>query len=121
MAAMYAGAPQYDFCNAGDPGKLCDLLWNVIAVEGRNICARLFRHVDMLLQALFVLRTHPVGIRCFDIQRSKRAAECLCHCCRRPHDLCIGGRGRQTRQNMFSGWVVLIHKDHLPCPQYSTI
>ena len=24
-------------------------------------------------------------------------------------------------QNMFSGWVVLIHKDHLPCPQYSTI
>ena len=21
---------------------------------------------------------------------------------------------------MFSGWVVLIHKEHLPCPQYST-
>ena len=36
-------------------------------------------------------------------------------------DSCIGGRGRQTRQNMFSGWVVLIHKNHLPCPQYSTI
>ena len=35
--------------------------------------------------------------------------------------LCIGGRGRQTRQNMFSGWVVLIHKDHLPCPQYLSL
>ena len=46
---------------------------------------------------------------------------CIRDSCCRPHDLCIGGRGRQTRQNMFSGWVVPIHKDHLPCPQYSTI
>ena len=55
------------------------------------------------------------------LQSCKGPAERLCHRCCRPHDLCIGGRGRQTRQNMFSGWVVLIHKDHLPCPQYSTI
>lgn len=68
-----------------------------------------------------VFFSHLVRIRRPDIQSCKGPSKRLCHRCRRPHDLCIGGRGRQTRQNMFSGWVVLIHKDHLPCPQYSTI
>lgn len=49
MAAMYAGAPQHDFCNAGDTGKLCDLLRNVIPVDRRNVGTCLLCHTNVLL------------------------------------------------------------------------
>ena len=115
-----SAAPEHNFCHAGHPGKLRDLIGNIVSIDGFNGRAQLLSQVDVCPQPVPILGGHPRKISGLYKKRGKWATKCPRHPCGGPYNLCIGGRRRKAHQNVFTSPVLRLLAP-LPCALGNTV